>query len=914
MQRFLGFIFLLALFLFGTGFDAVSPAMVLPPGFVSDPVVTGLPASTAVTFTAHGKMFVSQKDGVVRVVLNATSSNPVLLPEAFIDLSDEVNDYSGRGLLGIALHPDFPSVPYVYLLYTYDPPELPEAKRDQIGARVSRLLRVTADASQDYNVAVPGSGVILLGTNSTYANIGDEDHENNLAKASCNTGGNTSGMPIRDCLPSDVHTHTIGTVIFGSDGSLYVGNGDGSANIVDLRALRVQDLDSLSGKIMRINPDTGQGYADNPFYDGDLDSNRSKVVDYGMRNPYRFTLGRKTGEPFIGDVGRSDWEEVDAGFGKNFGWPCYEGSDTGSLIQPLYASDPSTHDACAQLYALGLNAVQQPLYAYDHSLGHASIQADTFYNGSVYPQEYEGALFIADFNRNWIKYLTFDPVGNATVHDFGDVISSNDGGPVDIAAGPDTNLYYVTIDGLGMSEVSRIHYTGGANSSPVAIANAVPAYGSTPLRVQFSAAGSYDPDVQDLTYAWNFGNGITSTETNPVYTYTVPGVYQARLSVTDPLGASSIYTLKIIAGDNAPQAKIIKPQVGRTYRVGSTIQFSGSGKDLEDGDLGGSSLIWEVRLHRDGQTYNWQTHRDIPPPFSGTSGSFVVQDYGDHSWLEICLTVTDSGGLTDQACRTLLPETVTLTFASDPNGYQLVYDDILNTTPFTITTIVNSQHNILAAGVQSLMSFSEWSDGGAPSHTITAPAAPETITATYVNHDPEAIILADPMTGIAPVTVAFTSTTSFDPEGGALTYLWDYGNGVTSTMTDCLYTYDYTGVYTATLTVTDPLGGSGQASVRIDLQNHAPVALISAAPVSGFVPLTVVFTGTASYDPEGAPITYRWDFGEGSTSSEANPVHRYTKPGVYTVKLVVQDVEGMLGQDEIDISVGYTLWLPLLNR
>ena len=291
MQRFLALFFVLAVFLLGTGFNSISSSIVLPPGFVSEPVVTGLPASTTVAFSSDGRMFIGQQDGVVRVVLNANSSNPVLLPDPFIDLSDEVNDYSGRGLLGIALHPEFPSVPYVYLLYTYDPPGV---AKDLIGARVSRLLRVTADASQEYNVAVPGSGLVLLGTNSTYANIGDKDHENNLEKASCNTGGNTSGTPIRDCLPSDVHTHTIGTVIFGSDGSLFVGNGDASANVVDLRALRVQNLDSLAGKIMRINPDTGQAYADNPFFNGDLDSNRSKVVDYGLRNPYRFTLDRDT--------------------------------------------------------------------------------------------------------------------------------------------------------------------------------------------------------------------------------------------------------------------------------------------------------------------------------------------------------------------------------------------------------------------------------------------------------------------------------------------------------------------------------------------------------------------------------------------------------------------------------------------
>ncbi len=907
MQRFLGIFFILVVFLLGSGFSPVSPSADLPAGFVSEAVVTGLPTSTAVAFSDDGKMFVSQQGGVVRVVLNATSSNPVLLPDPFIDLSDEVNFYSARGLLGIALHPDFPRVPYVYLLYTYDPPEV---VKDGEGARVSRLLRVTADASQDYNVAIPGSGVVLLGTNSTYANIGDKDHENNLEKASCNTGGNTSGTPIRDCIPSDIHTHSIGTVIFAPDGSLFVGSGDASGSVIELRTLRAQNLDSLAGKIMRIDPTTGQGFADNPFYNGDLDSNRSKVVDYGLRNPYRFTLDRIANELLIGDVGKSAWEEIDAGFGKNFGWPCYEGGDAGSLVQPDYATNPRTRDACAKLYVLGLQSVHQPLYAYDHSLGTASIQADTFYSATVYPTEYQGALFIADYSRNWIKYLAFDPDGNATVHDFSDTFSTNGGGPVDIAVGQDTNLYVVTIDGLGMSDVYRIRYSGAGNSSPTAVAGAQPAYGDTPLRVHFSATGSYDPDTQDLAYIWNFGNGITSTLANPVYTYTLSGVYQASLRVEDPVGASGMEQVTITAGDAPPQALITSPLTGTTYSAGDTIDYSGSGMDDKDGSLGGNNLRWDIALHQNGQTYP-----DAILPGYGSSGSFIVPDYGDHSWLEVCLTVTDSGGLSDKACRSLLPNTVTLNFASVPNGLQLAYDGVQNTTPFTITTIVNSQHELLAAAVQDLISFSAWSDGGARVHSIIAPSAAETITATYANLDPNAIIVADPVSGIAPATVAFTGTNSYDPEGAALTYLWDFGDGVTSTLTNSLHTYDQTGIYTATLTVTDTLGASGCASAAIDLHNRAPVARAFVSPVSGSAPLTVVFTGTDSYDPEGGPLVYLWDFGDGSTSTQADTEHRYTRPGLYQAKLVVQDLQGVTGQDEIDIRVGdYTFWLPIVRR
>ena len=95
-----------------------------------------------------------------------------LLPDPFIDLSNEVNDSADRGLLGIAVHPNWPNTPYVYLAYTYDPPEVKD--RNPSGARVSRVLRLSADPN-NLNVALPGSGLVIVGTNSTAEHIGNPD-------------------------------------------------------------------------------------------------------------------------------------------------------------------------------------------------------------------------------------------------------------------------------------------------------------------------------------------------------------------------------------------------------------------------------------------------------------------------------------------------------------------------------------------------------------------------------------------------------------------------------------------------------------------------------------------------------------------------------------------------------------------
>jgi glucose/arabinose dehydrogenase/photosystem II stability/assembly factor-like uncharacterized protein len=711
----------------GIGTDTTTvdfaPPAYLPPGFINEPVVTGLSQPTAIDWAPGGRMFIAHQDGRVKVFENGQ-----LLPTDFVDISAQVNNNWNRGMLGIAVHPSFPVTPYVYLLFTHDPPGLPGAPStvdgpDGWGARVSRLIRVSANPAADYNVAQPGTEVVLLGRNSTLTNTGDPaDPGGENVIPACDD----NGTPIVDCLPSEGPSHSVGMVAFGHDGSLFVSNGEGAPYInPDPRAARAQDIDSLGGKILRVNPKTGAGYPDNPFYDGDPTHNRSKVWSYGLRNPFRFALDPMTNTLYVGDVGWYSWEEVNVGKARNFGWPCYEGGDSGNLRHSLYSTYTGTQAICGPLYAQEPdNGVQAPLYAYPN-VGGAAVVLGAVYTGTTYPITYHNALFIADYDNRWIKYLTIDPDdGTAAVHDFAEDVSSL-AAPVQLALGPDGNLYFVALnpDPHGESEIRRIRYTGG----PTARASATPTNGYPPLTVNFSGAGSSDPNEppSQLAYEWAFGDAATSTHLNPTHTYTISGTYAAVLTVTNSRGVSSTDHVVITVGNLAPTATIYAPVDGTTYTMGLGVAFSGTGIDADDGVLPAKDLEWDARFYFNGHFHS--------PFFSatGTGGSFVVPNHNDNTTVVLCLTATDSGGLRDTDCVEIHPNTVVYDFDTDPTGLQLIYDGIYYTTPFTRDMIVNAHRSIAAPPRQGGLEFISWSDGGASSHVIQVGSTDQAYLAKY---------------------------------------------------------------------------------------------------------------------------------------------------------------------------------------
>ncbi len=563
-------------------------------GFTAETVVT-LPAYNAVgvTFAPDGRLFIWQKDGKVRIFKNGA-----LLPQPFLDLGNRVNVNAEQGLMGLALDRNFAANGFVYLLYVFESGGSPTST----GPKTARLTRVRANPANP-DVVLAGSEVVLVGK------IGDPP---------CSKHGTGA-----DCIASDSAVHTIGTVRHAPNGKLYVGMGDGSSpSFADAQSLRAQDLNFYNGKILRVNTD-GTAPSDNPFYDGNPNSVRSKVFAYGLRNPFRFTVHPTTSELYIADVGSYLREEINRGGGKNFGWPCFEGNDP----------NPSFQNAFTRCQQLPVSAVTKPIYTYERGQG-TTVIAGPIYNATQFPAKFRGNLFFADYSNNWIRRLTFDANNNVT----GAVtFATNAQGLVSLELGPDGALYYVSFP---TGQIRRIRY---AVSTPVAEASASNPAASSPFTIAFSSRGSNDPQGSALSFRWEFGDGQTSTAANPSHTYPTTGVktYTAKLTVTNAQGVSDSDTVNVTVGSRPPVARVTAPANGLRVKPGERVTFTGTATD-PDQTLPASALSWQVLLH----------HNDHVHPFytaTGASGSFVAEDHGTEGtyFYEIILTAKDSSGITD---------------------------------------------------------------------------------------------------------------------------------------------------------------------------------------------------------------------------------------------------------------------------
>jgi glucose/arabinose dehydrogenase len=718
-------------------------AQPLQTGFTESVVFEGLTEPTDVAFAPDGRVFVSEKSGLIKVFSGLGATTPTIAA----DLRTEVYNFWDRGLLSIALDPQFPVRPYLYALYSRDA---------VIGGQSPKWGQPGAESDPCPTPPGPTEEGCVISTR--------------LMKLTLTGNLVTAQQPLVDGWCQQFPSHSAGGLVFGPEGMLYASGGEGASFIftdygqeknpcgdppgavgtkltaptAEGGALRAQDFltpadpQALNGSVIRVDPDTGAGVPGNPL-SSSSDPNARRLIASGLRNPFRFTFKPGSSEIYVGDVGWGAWEEIDRipapldSTVDNFGWPCYEGNGQ----SPAYAG--AGLNLCKQLYNTS-GSVTSPLFTYSHSgdvvngeectLAGASISGLAFYEGGSYPSAYDGALFFADYSKRctWVMSSKNGVPDPSTRKVF---LNEND--PVNLEIGPGGDLFIVDFTG----SLRRISYPGG-NRAPTADAKATPQAGPLPLKVEFDATGSTDPDAGDvLSYAWDLdGDGAydDSTAAKPTWTYTTAANVTVRLKVTDKGGLVSTDTVVIGAGNELPNAQIETPTSALHWAVGDKIEFSGKGTDPQDGTLGAASMSWTLIMRHcvtenDCHSHTIQTLPGI------SSGSFIAPDHDFPSHLELILTVTDSGGLSDTETLRLDPKTVDLSFKTEPAGLTLTAGEQTGTAPFTKTVIVNSKVSLAAPTPQSQsnswLGFSSWSDGGPRTHDIVAPASPTAYTAVY---------------------------------------------------------------------------------------------------------------------------------------------------------------------------------------
>ena len=326
----------------GSDSGGTAPSPALPDGPVSvglADVASGLAFPLYLTAPPGDpeRLFIVEKGGAIRVVKDGA-----LLPTPFLDIGAQVSTGGEQGLLGLAFDPEYATNGRFVVHYT-----------DVAGdTKVSTFTRSVADP----DLADPATEQLVLAADQPFDN------------------------------------HNGGQILFGPDGFLYLGLGDGGSGGDPLG--NGQHLTELLGSILRVDIRTAPYVIppDNPFVGGSTD--RGEIWSYGLRNPWRFTFDRQTGDLYIGDVGQSQWEEVDvtplaAGAGKraNFGWNIMEG-------RHCFAST-----SCDQ------TGLTLPVVEYDHSQG-CSITGGYVYRGTAIPA-LQGQYFYGDFCGGWVRSFRY---------------------------------------------------------------------------------------------------------------------------------------------------------------------------------------------------------------------------------------------------------------------------------------------------------------------------------------------------------------------------------------------------------------------------------------------------------------------------------------------------------------------------
>jgi PKD repeat protein len=702
------------------------PCAAVPSGFV-DEGIADLPVTKG-AFAPNprngGKpmLLLSGKTGLINVLENPDTSS---VSFQVADMSTLLCLNGPHGLYSIIAHPDFLSNGYIYMYYTRYVLNCPDDPVLGPRNRVSRFTMNPTTLQIDLN----------------------------------------SEMLFFETLPSPEFLHDGGALLIGNDRTLYVTIGDGGANAFS------SDKRNLYGKLLRFNLD-GTVPSSNPYTvasgqpgvpcragipdaSAPLTAVCEEIWAVGLRNPFRMGIDMNSAQVrfAISDVGGSFWEDIsyggDAYKGTHYGWTKYEG--------------PCKKDSLTSCPIQGPNYTE-PFYYYPHPVGGgAAVTGAVFVPNGLWPTQYKmlytdyvnGKLFnlVEDQNRTC---RTCTPPVPGFRNDFFHQAENL----VDLFFGPYMStqaLYYVQYTG-GVQKIRRIRYTGSTNRAPVAVITVPKTQFALNEVIPFRGDNSTDPDGDAMTYLWDFGDGRTSTLTNPSISYSVNGQYHVTLTVKDSLSQSSQAQITVVAGNAPPTVVMNSPSGKNGFFVGQKLRLKGTATDSNGNAIPAAQMFWKVQIKHNTHFHPFleevagNDFDCIPAPspedFLAATTSFLI----------VYLTAYDQFGISTSIERNIKPKLVNIDLATVPSGLKVVVDYQEVTTPITITTW--QAHNLtLLANDQGTNAFASWSIGGSRQTSYIAPTASTPnpkITATFST-------VPAPVATPAPVPVPVTTAAPVSP-------------------------------------------------------------------------------------------------------------------------------------------------------
>ena len=733
--------------------------------------------------------------------------------------------------------------------------------------------------------------------------------------------------------------HAGGALEFDGQGNLYVATGDntnpfasGGYTPIDERAGRSAwdaqgtsgNTNSLSGKVLRIHPEADGTYTvpQGNLFAPDTSLTRPEIYAIGFRNPFKIGIDPRTSTLLVADFG-PDAGSADPTRGPaatvewntltepgNYGWPYCVGPNTpyvdhdfatGTSGEPFDCEGGPTNDSPNNT---GLTQLPPAIaatiwYQNDGAQGNAPeiggggapmaggvyVYDEALESERRWPAYWDGKAIFGEWNSS--KLFSFQLTDDSSgVLDINRVLAQMSfARPHALEWGTDGALYLIEWgSGFGGnnadSGVYRIDYSSGSRA-PIAKIGVDRSSGPVPLGVQFSSEGSRDPDGTEISYAWDFGDGATSTEPSPVHTYTTPGDYTATLTVTDAEGRATSSNQAITAGNTAPTVVVSTPPHGGFFDFGDVVEYAVTVTDPEDGSIDCDDVVVQPALGHDEHAHPYDQYR-------GCSGAIPVDGDTGHIGADIfgvlTVTYTDRGApgvspLTTQEVVLLQPKHkeaehfaatgrlegsgsggdagVQVEATSDAGGGQNIgfieTDDWFSFDPVNLTGI-DSIRIRAASQPGGVLDIRTGSPDGPSVGTVTIPAGG---WQTWGDHT-----LPLPEGATTDTTELFVVATAGQYN---INWLEFVGQGVTD--------------------------------------NAGPVVDVETTSTTGVAPLTVHLAATAT-DPDGdTPLSYAWDLGDGATASTAEVTHTYTAAGVYTAVLTVTDARGATARRTVQITV-----------